>query len=665
MLATSAQNWRQWATYYGGSDNDYVNCVTHDNAGNVYIAGWTYSADSISSPGAHQTVFGGSVDAFLVKFSTTGVRLWATYYGGADADYGYGAATDAAGNVYLTGYTFSTNAISTAGTHQTNLAGVSDAFVVKFNANGVRMWGTYYGGPDFDQGENVATDGAGNLFLTGYAISTMGIATAGSYQDTSKGQSDGFLVKFSGTNGSRIWGTYYGGTDNDVVIDIATDVTGNAIIGGYTFSTNYIASSGSFKDTIDGFQDAFVAKFNSAGNRLWSTYYGGPGTDYGFGIATDTSGSIYLAGQTQSTSGIASGGFQNSFGGFSDAYLVKFNASGNRQWATYYGGDSIEEGNDVATDDWGNVFLAGDAYSVNPAINIATPGGFQNSKIGQENFFLAAFTPAGTRTSASYYGRLHEEEARITVNSYGELFLAGIPKSTTGISYNGFHNAHGGGIWDGCLVKFSASVPRTEIIVNNPNVPPTPTTSPIKYATISLFHGNTGSMTDCALRNFSGSTPLPASGSSLVTFNCSFTGMYNNGSTPSPVSCAALLKMKVTFLSAAGSTGTYDAELLQLDLTGGTLPVGMMLRESPTLASTGLFKSTNLGSGLYRVSSFFDVFTELSTDAGASWEPSNDAPARVELQYDSTASIPAMGTWGMIAFGILLLGIVKVYLKNV
>ncbi|MCX6292338.1 MAG: SBBP repeat-containing protein [Bacteroidetes bacterium] len=654
-----AQNYRMWATYYGGSDSEFGNSVTTDAAGNVYVAGWTYSTSNISTAGSYQPVFGGSTDAYLVKFNGAGVRLWATYYGGTDADYGYGVKTDAAGNVYLAGYTFSTSGIATAGSFQPSLNGVADAFLVKFDSNGNRIWGTYYGGADFDQGVDLATDATGNVYMTGYTISTTDISSAGSYQTTNGGLADAFLVKFNGS-GNRLWGTYYGGTDQDLSNDVATDTAGNVFIGGYTMSTSAIASAGGFQNSFGGNQDAFIAKFDPSGNRLWATYYGGSDLEYGFGIATGPGGCVYLAGITNSTSGIASGGFQNTFGGWSDSYLVKFDASGNRLWGTYYGGANAEEGNDVATDAWGNVFLVGDVYSPNAGNCIATPGGFQNNLIGTENHFLAAFTSNGLRTCATYYGQLHEEEARITVNAFGDLYMAGTVKSTTGIASGGFQNTFGGGMWDASLVKFSASVPRPEVITNVPDLPPIITSSPSwppkKYYSIGLYDAGSISLSNCVLKNFSGSAPPPASGSSIVTFTGDFTAMLSNSGSPVPVSCTATARMKMTFVSSSGSSAFYETEMLQLDLSGGSFPSGVLLRESPTLFSTGLARITNAGGGIYRISSFFDVFMELSTDSGNSWQPTSKGAALMELQDDVVNPIPALGTWAMILFaGIVLM----------
>ena len=97
----------------------------------------------------------------------------------------------------------------------------------------------------------------------------------------------------------------------------------------------------------------------SQNTRLWATYYGGTGWDNANSVACDASGNVYIAGTTNS-SNIASAGFQNVYGGGSyDAFLVKFDASGNRLWATYYGGTGADYGHSVACDALGNVYLAG------------------------------------------------------------------------------------------------------------------------------------------------------------------------------------------------------------------------------------------------------------------------------------------------------------------
>ncbi|MES2654456.1 MAG: SBBP repeat-containing protein [Bacteroidota bacterium] len=257
----------QWATYYGGSTNDYGNEIATDANGNIMITGWTNSSNAIATVGAYQAIFGGgSYDAYIAKFNSNGVIQWATYYGGSTNDYGNGIAKDANGNIIITGYTNSTNAIATVGTHQIIFGGGSyDAFIAKFNNNGVIQWATYYGGSGYDEGRGIATDAGANILITGFTNSSNAIATIGAHKTIFGGGSyDAFIAKFN-TNGIRQWASYYGGTDSDYGDGIATDANGNIIITGSTSSPNAIATTGAQQTVISGFVDAFIAKFSPTG----------------------------------------------------------------------------------------------------------------------------------------------------------------------------------------------------------------------------------------------------------------------------------------------------------------------------------------------------------------------------------------------------------------
>src|SRR5690606_10516880 len=112
----------------------------------------TSDSNSGIAAAGHQNVYGGGIDdAYLVKFDNSGLRLWATYYGGASEDWGQSCAVDAFGNIYLAGVTESNSGIASAG-HQNTLAGVYDAYLAKFDNAGVRLWATYYGGSLLDGG---------------------------------------------------------------------------------------------------------------------------------------------------------------------------------------------------------------------------------------------------------------------------------------------------------------------------------------------------------------------------------------------------------------------------------------------------------------------------------------------------------------------------------
>ena len=119
-----------------------------------------------------------------------------------------------------------------------------------------------------------------------------------------------------------------------------------------------IAAGGFQNTYGGGTNDAFIVKFNSNGGRIWSSYYGGESDDPAWGVSTDDQGNVFITGTTSSNWNIAFGGHQNSFAGRgSYAYLVKFNSFGNRIWSTYFGGPGGEIGTSVITDNNGNVFI--------------------------------------------------------------------------------------------------------------------------------------------------------------------------------------------------------------------------------------------------------------------------------------------------------------------
>lgn len=158
--------YRIWGTYYGGSDADNLAYCALDQNGNVFLGGTTWSTNNIATAGAYQSTISGGTDGYLVKFNSDGVRQWGTYYGGTDAENVYTCVTDHYGNSFIGGQTYSYNNIATPGACQTTFGGLQDGFLAKFNTAGLRQWGTYYGGTDIDYIISSATDDNGDIYIT-------------------------------------------------------------------------------------------------------------------------------------------------------------------------------------------------------------------------------------------------------------------------------------------------------------------------------------------------------------------------------------------------------------------------------------------------------------------------------------------------------------------
>ncbi len=371
-------------------------------------------------------------------------QIWGTYYGGSLNDYAVSCKTDASGNVFLAGSTESNSAISAAGGYQISIGGSADAFLVKFNSAGVRQWGTYYGGPGYEGNGYCAINGQGIIFLSGYTYSAGNIAFSG-HQNSLNGDADGFLVKFDAA-GFRIWSTYYGGTLADYAYTCSTDGLGNAYLAGYTRSTSNIAQGGHQNTLVGTADDAFLVKFNGSGQRQWGTYYGGSSYDYGYFCKPDAQGDVYLYGSATSSDNIAFGGFQNSLIGIRDGFLVKFNASGVRTWATYVRGNSdYFDAGGMDIDAQNNIYVVGRGFSC-------------PNNVCRSDAFMAKYNSSGVQQWQIAYGSASDDDsgADCAIDAQGNLYMAGTTSSVTDIAYNGLvmtapaeNNAF--------LVKFNAS----------------------------------------------------------------------------------------------------------------------------------------------------------------------------------------------------------------
>lgn len=361
-----------------------------DAQGNVYATGYTHSPAGIATAGAHQPIYGGGIDAFIAKFSPNGLLTWSTYFGGSDEDRNNHIAVRN-NRLCAVGWTRSQTGIATAGAFQTMWAGNFDATLALFDLDGQQIWSTYFGSDGWDVGLSIAFTPNDEMVFCGWTSSVNNIASAGGHQTAyGGGSADAFLAKFD-LNGNRLWATYYGGSNDDYGDIVGVSPAGDIFFGGPCSSPDNMSTPGAFQPIFGGGYDAFWAKFTPIGTRVWGTYYGGSDNDTGYGIAFRGS-DIYFSGFTSSANNIATpGAHQSAIGGGIDAYLVKFDQSGIRQWASYYGGNADDYGYQIGVDAQENVYMVGVAHSDN---GISTPGAHQaNFGGGGSDLFLAKFSP--------------------------------------------------------------------------------------------------------------------------------------------------------------------------------------------------------------------------------------------------------------------------------
>jgi len=257
-----------WGTYVGGPGDDYVFGLASDTAGNIYFTGNSNSTSGIATAGSYQSVNGGSYDGFVGKLNSTGSTLsWCTYYGGTLADGAYDIVVDKNGDLVIGGIAASTG-LATPGAHQTAYNGSSDGYVMKMSTAGSRIWATYYGGLGFDIVNKVQVDENNDIYISGYTGSTSNIATNCSFQPVyGGGSSDSYIAKLNAAGTTRSWGSYFGGANLDECNGTYGQgkpmvYTANGVLyfAGYTFSAG-LATGGAPDVTLDGQEDAIIAKF--------------------------------------------------------------------------------------------------------------------------------------------------------------------------------------------------------------------------------------------------------------------------------------------------------------------------------------------------------------------------------------------------------------------
>ncbi|REG28069.1 beta-propeller repeat-containing protein [Archangium gephyra] len=418
LMKHSLAGHHEWTRQLGSPGNDYATGVAAFTPADpttpafLYVTGYT-SGRMPSAPGLNA----GGVDLFLTQYDDGGNANWTKQLGSSGGDYAQAVATDAAGNVYVAGYT-------TGNLDNNTSAGLKDLFLVKYDASGNKKWTRQLGTTKNDEARAVTVDANGAIYVTGLTHGTL----PGSSQ-TNLGDADMFLAKYD-ASGNRQWLKQFGTSDVDVAQGVTTtrSATGavDVYVSGYTL--------GSFAATRAGGYDAVVARYSAEGTAGWKVQRGSAGNDLAYGITTDGAGSLFFTGTTNYDLGT------NLSAGSNDVFLTELRAADgvhklSRQLGSTHPSDSLAEGDiafGVTVDNSGGIYVAG-----------YTEGEFADTLLaGDKDVLIAKYglggcdvLPLGTCGDGLYWGDPHT--VTFDGNAYdfqavGEFILA---ESTSGAPF--------------------------------------------------------------------------------------------------------------------------------------------------------------------------------------------------------------------------------------
>ncbi len=347
-----------YSVFLGGTGTDSGNAIVLDTLKQAYVVGTTDSSDFPAAGNPQPSNGGGNSDAFVAVLNAAGNSLvFSSYIGGSGDDVGYGVAQDPTG-IYVVGSTTSSDfPAPNNGILKSSYQGNSDGFVTKIDSvGGTFLNSGYLGGTGADIATGVAVDGSQNVFVTGVTVSPdfphVGTATypnahqCGTDGNCNAGKDDSFVTEIKSDFTAYIYSNFLGGSSFDDANQIVLDSSGNAYVVGITSSTDF-PTKNPFQASLgagSGVSNAYITKFDNTGNQVFSTYLGGGGTDNALSVALDGSTNVYVTGSTTSTNFPLMSATQTALGGNKDAFVSELKSDGSALlFSTYLGGHAEED----------------------------------------------------------------------------------------------------------------------------------------------------------------------------------------------------------------------------------------------------------------------------------------------------------------------------------
>lgn len=362
-----------FSSYIGGDNYEIARNLRLDDQGNIYVVGNTQSSNfPLVNP--FQSSLGGFQDVVVVKLNNDGSQiLYSTLLGGATGakgslggiENGFSIDVDASKNIYVTGWTASTDFPLLNPIQAQYGGGSNDMFVTKINSDGASLgYSTYLGGFNHEEGYDIAVNGKGFLHLAGFSASP-DFPVMNALQSTINGTKDGVIAKID-PSGSFVFSSFFGGSDEENFEGIDLDSSGNIYVTGWTHSNDY-PTLNPIQNQFAGVRDATIAKFDSNGsNLLFSTYLGGSNQEVGIRLDVDDQlQHITVVGEVWSTDFPTFHAVQAQFGGpGADGFVTKLGPNGQYFiYSTYLGGNSFDTARAVVTGKKGATYITGSTSS--------------------------------------------------------------------------------------------------------------------------------------------------------------------------------------------------------------------------------------------------------------------------------------------------------------
>ncbi|MHA1247645.1 MAG: SBBP repeat-containing protein [Candidatus Thorarchaeota archaeon] len=447
LKLNSTGNGLVYSTLIGGSGDDHANDVAIDSTGNVYVCGYTYSSD-FPTCNAYDSVFD-SPSCFVLKLNETGNGLcYSTFVGIGQA---HGITIDSVGNAYVTGNAWGSFPMVNA--YDSTPNGSNDVVVFKLNATGNGLlYSTYVGGTYHEFGRSIALTSSGSVLVGGETTSS-DFPMVDAINSTYSGASDCFLFELGAGGDSLLFSTYIGGSGDDFVNDIDLDGTGNVYVVGHTWSPDFPVVNATYPG-FSGESDAFVAKINTAGRKMvFSTFLGGDYGDRALGIDVGANDTVFVVGTSSSPNFPLVSPLRTQMVG-NEAFLARLNGTGGIVYSTFIGGSGGETAYAVAVDLKGNVHVAGETSSED--FPLLTPLDSQYDP--PSDCFVLKMNSTGTGLNYSTYigGSGGDVAYSVAVDQDCCVYVVGATLSGSFPVFNAYQDTKMGG-YDCFVLKFDSS----------------------------------------------------------------------------------------------------------------------------------------------------------------------------------------------------------------